>query len=420
MDAGIRHLRKYAQENDIPIDGIVVTYNDAAYARSCGRTGHHYKDGLAFKFEDDTYETVLRSIEWTPSRTGEIAPVAIFDTVEIDGCAVSRASLHNLSFIENLELAPGCRIKVSKRNQIIPHVEENLDRDCYAREKVVPARCPCCGQPTRIHTTKNTVNGEEKVTAALFCDNEQCETRKLRKFVHFASQKAMNIVGLSEAILEKFIGKGWLHSYMDIFFLDKHRSEIVQMEGFGVRSWQNLWDAIQHSRITTFEQYLTAMDIPMVGSTASKAICQRFCGNLAEFETAVCQSFDFTQLPDFGETLHRNIHQWFRSEENWMIWTELRRLVCIKTYQPPAASTDMGNPFVGKTLVVTGKVEPYTRDGINAKIESLGAHAGSSVSSKTDYLVCGENAGSKLAKARELGIKILSPDEFFRMAGESA
>ena len=420
MDAGIRHLRKYAQENDIPIDGIVVTYNDAAYAKSCGRTGHHYKDGLAFKFEDDTYETVLRSIEWTPSRTGEIAPVAVFDTVEIDGCAVSRASLHNLSFIENLELATGCRIKVSKRNQIIPHVEENLDRDCYARDKVVPARCPCCGQPTRIHTTRNTVNGVEKVTAALFCDNEHCETRKLRKFVHFASPKALNIMGLSESILEKFIGKGWLHSYMDIFALDKHRAEIVQMEGFGEKSWQNLWDAIQHSHITTFEQYLTAMDIPMVGSTASKAICQRFRGNLAEFETAVCQSFDFTQLPDFGETLHRNIHQWFRSEENWTIWTELRRLVCIKTYQPPAASTDMGNPFVGKTLVVTGKVEPYTRDGINAKIESLGAHAGSSVSSKTDYLICGENAGSKLAKARELGIKILSPDEFFRMAGESA
>ena len=420
MDAGIRHLRKYAQENDIPIDGIVVTYNDAAYARSCGRTGHHYKDGLAFKFEDDTYETVLRSIEWTPSRTGEIAPVAIFDTVEIDGCAVSRASLHNLSFIENLELAPGCRIKVSKRNQIIPHVEENLDRNCYSRDKVVPARCPCCGQPTRIHMTKNTVNGVEKVTAALFCDNEHCETRKLRKFVHFASPKALNIMGLSESILEKFIGKGWLHSYMDIFALDKHRAEIVQMEGFGEKSWQNLWDAIQHSHITTFEQYLTAMDIPMVGSTASKAICQRFRGNLAEFETAVCQSFDFTQLPDFGETLHRNIHQWFHSEENWTIWTELRRLVCIKTYQPPAASTDMSNPFVGKTLVVTGKVEPYTREGINAKIESLGAHAGSSVSSKTDYLICGENAGSKLAKAQELGIKILSPDEFFRVAGEGA
>lgn len=157
----------------------------------------------------------------------------------------------------------------------------------------------------------------------------------------------------------------------------------------------------------------------MVGSTASRAICQRFRGNLSEFETAVCMGFDFTQLPDFGETLHRNIHQWFRSEENWTVWAELRLLVCIKTYQPPAVSTDMSNPFVGKTLVVTGKVEPYTRDGINEKIESLGAHAGSSVSSKTDYLICGENAGSKLEKAQALGVKILSPGEFFRMAGES-
>ena len=198
------------------------------------------------------------------------------------------------------------------------------------------------------------------------------------------------------------------------------------------RFYQQLYDliqVIQVERITLLQtvildilqnQFPIIFYIPMVGSTASKAICQRFRGNLAEFETAVCQSFDFTQLPDFGETLHRNIHQWFRSEENWTIWTELRRLVCIKTYQPPAASTDMSNPFVGKTLVVTGKVEPYTREGINAKIESLGAHAGSSVSSKTDYLICGENAGSKLAKAQELGIKILSPDEFFRMAGESA
>ena len=417
---GIKQLQQYARDKDIPIDGIVVTYNDEAFAKSCGRTGHHYKDGLAFKFEDDLFETKLQMIEWTPGRTGEIAPVAIFEPVEIDGCEVSRASLHNLSFIEDLELAPGCRVLVSKRNMIIPHVEENLDRDCYAREKVVPARCPCCGQPTRIHTTRNTVNGVEKVTAALFCDNEQCETRKLRKFVHFASQKAMNIVGLSESILEKFIGKGWLHSYMDIFALDKHRAEIVQMEGFGEKSWQNLWDAIQHSRITTFEQYLTAMDIPMVGSTASKAICQRFRGNLAEFETAVCQSFDFTQLPDFGETLHRNICQWFRSEENWTIWTELRRLVCIKTYQPPAASTDMSNPFVGKTLVVTGKVEPYTRDGINEKIESLGAHAGSSVSSKTDYLVCGENAGSKRAKAEALGVPVLDEAAFLALLAGDA
>lgn len=415
MDAGIRHLRKYAQENDIPIDGIVVTYNDAAYAKSCGRTGHHYKDGLAFKFEDDTYETVLRSIEWTPSRTGEITPVAVFDTVEIDGCAVSRASLHNLSFIENLELAPGCRIKVSKRNQIIPHVEENLDRDCYAREKVVPARCPCCGQPTRIHTTKNTVNGEEKVTAALFCDNEQCETRKLRKFVHFVGEKAMDIEGLSEATLEKFIGRGFIHSFMDIYRLDRYRTQIIAMDGFGEKSWQRLWEAIQRSRNVTFEQYLTAMDIPMIGNTASRTLSRQFNASLDAFEIAIFQQFDFTQLPDFGETLHKNICDWFQSEENWYTWSELRNFVTIAPPAPSASVPASDNPFVGKTIVVTGKVEPYTRDGINEKIESLGAHAGSSVSSKTDYLICGENAGSKLEKARSMGVTVLSPAEFFSM-----
>ena len=415
MDAGIRHLRKYAQENDIPIDGIVVTYNDAAYAKSCGRTGHHYKDGLAFKFEDDAYETVLRSIEWTPSRTGEIAPVAIFDTVEIDGCAVSRASLHNLSFIENLELVPGCRIKVSKRNQIIPHVEENLDRNCYSRDKVVPTRCPCCGQPTRIHMTKNAINGVEKVTAALFCDNEQCETRKLRKFVHFVGEKAMDIEGLSEATLEKFIGRGFLHSFMDIYRLDRYRTQIIAMDGFGEKSWQRLWEAIQRSRNVTFEQYLTAMDIPMIGNTASRTLSRQFNASLDAFEIAIFQQFDFTQLPDFGETLHKNICDWFQSEENWYTWSELRNFVTIAPPAPSASVPASDNPFVGKTIVVTGKVEPYTRDGIKEKIESLGAHAGSSVSSKTDYLICGENAGSKLEKARSMGVTVLSPAEFFSM-----
>ena len=210
---------------------------------------------------------------------------------------------------------------MSKRNQIIPHVEgksgSGLLRQREGRSCQMPVLRTAYPYP---YDQKHCEQGRKRSRRPLFCDNEHCETRKLRKFVHFASQKAMNIMGLSESILEKFIGKGWLHSYGHLL-LDKHRSEIVQMEGFGVRSWQNLWDAIQHSRITTFEQYLTAMDIPMVGSTASRAICQRFRGNLSEFETAVCMGFDFTQLPDFGETLHRNIHQWFHSEENWTVWT---------------------------------------------------------------------------------------------------
>ena len=386
-----------------------MTYNDIAYSKTCGRTGHHYKDGLAFKFEDDLFETRLQQIEWTPSRTGEIAPVAVFDPVEIDGCTVSRASLHNLSFIEGLELMPGNRVLVSKRNMIIPHVEENLDRGGFCMEQAIPNQCPCCGQPTRIH--------ENNDTKTLFCDNPACETRRLRKFVHFVSQKAMDIEGLSEATLERLIGRGWIHSPMDIYQLNEHQADIVQMEDFGEKSWQRLWEAIQRSRETTFERYLIAMDIPMIGNTASRTLARQFHSSLEEFEEAVYSQYDFKQLPDFGETLHQNIYQWFQEEQNWDIWLGLRELVHIVPPAVPETAAVKDNPFVGKTVVVTGKVEPYTRGEINAKIESLGAHAGSSVSSKTHYLVCGENAGSKLEKARSLGVTVLTPAQFFEMAG---
>lgn len=408
IDDGIQLLKKYAEDNDVPIDGIVMTYNDIAYSKTCGRTGHHYKDGLAFKFEDDLFETRLQYIEWTPSRTGEIAPVAVFEPVEIDGCTVSRASLHNLSFIEGLELMPGNRVLVSKRNMIIPHVEENLDRGGFCMEQAIPGQCPCCGQPTRIH--------ENNDTKTLFCDNPDCETRRLRKFVHFASQKAMDIEGLSEATIERLVGKGWLHSPMDIYGLNEHQTDIMKMDGFGEKSWQRLWEAIQRSRETTFERYLIAMDIPMIGNTASRALAQRFHSSLEEFEEAIYSQFDFKQLPDFGETLHQNIYQWFQDEQNWDIWLGLRELVHIVPPAAPEVAAVKDNPFVGKAVVVTGKVEPYTRGEINAKIEALGAHTGSSVSSKTHYLICGENAGNKLEKARSLGVTVLTPAQFFEMA----
>lgn len=420
LEEGIQILKQFAESNDIPIDGIVVSYNDIAFSESCGYTRHHTKDGMAFKFEDDLYESRLNYIEWTPSRFGEIAPVAVFGTIEIDGCDVSRASLHNLTFIEKLELMPGNRILVSKRNMIIPHIEENLDRGGFQMEEVIPLFCPCCGQPTRIHESSSTVNGAERITKTLFCDNPLCATRNLRRFVHFVSQKAMDIEGLSEATLEKFIGRGWIHFYMDIYRLDQHQSEIVKMEGFGEKSWLRLWEAIQKSRNTTFERYLIAMDIPMVGNTASRVLGRQFHESLEEFEDAVNHQYDFRQLPDFGETLHNNIHEWFCEEENRYIWEELQLMMNIEKKETEPARTENNvreNPFTGLTIVVTGKVEPYTRSGINEMIESLGAHAGSSVSKKTDYLICGENAGSKLDKARSLGVKVLTPAEFFKMAG---
>ena len=325
VEAGIYQLRQYATDKDIPIDGIVVSFNDIAYAQSCGHTGHHYKDGLAYKFEDDLHESLLQYIEWTPGRTGEIAPVAVFTPVEIDGCEVSRASLHNLSFIEDLELMAGNRILVSKRNMIIPHVEENLDRGGFSMADTIPHVCPCCGQPTRIHESSGKgEKSEDRIIKTLYCDNPDCETRRLKKFVHFVSQKAMDIEGLSEATLEKFIGQGFIHSYLDIYRLDRYRAEIVRMDGFGEKSWQRLWDAIQQSRNTTFERYLISMDIPMIGNTASKVLGRVFHYDLDEFRDAVYGGYDFRQLPDFGETLHNNIHDWFCVEDNFCIWEELQ------------------------------------------------------------------------------------------------
>ena len=418
ITANISKLRTMAENNGLPIDGIVVTYDDIPYSISCGRTGHHYKDGMAFKFEDDLHETVLRGIEWTPSRSGELSPVALFDTVEIDGCEVSRASLHNLTFISELELMLGCRILVSKRNMIIPHVEENLDRGSFSAVTSFPTRCPSCHSQTRLKES----NGDKgRVVQTLHCDNSGCSTQRLRQFVHFAGKKAMDIEGLSEATLEKFISKGWLNDFTDIYRLDEHSQEIVSMEGFGEKSWRRLWDAIQRSRVTTFERYLVAMDIPMIGRTASRKLSRCFKSDLNAFEAAVNSGFDFTQLSNFGKILHRNIHDWFKANENLHLWKELQTMLTIEKKGTAAASenTNTENPFDGRTIVVTGKLVNFTRDTINAKIEMLGAKAGSAVSKNTDYLICGENAGSKLDKARALNITILTEQQFMAMA-ESA
>lgn len=411
MQHNIDLLRKKAVEDDLPIDGMVLCYDDISYSKSCGRTGHHYKDGLAFKFEDEKYETVLRDIEWKPSRTGEITPVAIFDTIEMDGTDVSRASLHNVTFVEKLELMPGNRILVSKRNMIIPHVEENLDTGGFDLSILVPKTCSCCGSPTRIH-----VSGGKDVTKTLFCDNPDCGMRHLRQLAHFVSKKAMNIDGLSEAALSLFVSKGWVKTYADLYRLDQHRDEIVKLDGYGERSWQRLWQALQNSRQTTFKRFLVSMDIPMIGSTASRELGRHFGDSLDEFVLAVHNGFDFTTLPDFGATLNDNIHNWFRDQNNMQMWEEMKSMMTI--VKQNTTTVAQGGVFAGLTIVVTGKVEPYNRDEINAKIVSLGAKAGSSVTKKTDYLVCGENAGSKLSKATELGVKVLSPAEFFAMAGE--
>jgi DNA ligase (NAD+) len=404
IEGAIVCLKANAEELKLPIDGMVVTYDDIAYSQSLGATGHHYRDGIAFKFEDETAGTVFRGVEWTATRSGEISPVALFDTVEIDGTAVSRATLHNLSFMKGLELRAGCRILVSKRNMIIPQVEDNLDRDGFD-QGLIPTFCPCCGSDTRIDAGG--------AAETLYCDNPSCASRKLRKFVHFAGEKAMDIEGLSESALEKFIARGWLNGFTDIYRLNEHEREIVLLDGSGEKSWARLWEAIERSRDTTFERYLIAMDIPMLGRHASRELRRVFSGDLTMFESAVDSGYDFTQLSDFGEVLHRNIHEWFKEEENRILWEELQTMLNIKQSETTAAAT--GNPFAGRTVVVTGTLVNFTRASINARIESLGAKAGGSVSKNTGYLICGEAAGSKLAKARELGVPVLTETQFLEM-----
>jgi len=414
IQSWIDDLRERAIQNGVPIDGIVVTYNDIAYSRSCGRTGHHYKDGIAFKFEDDTFETRLQGIEWNTKRSGIISPVAIFDTVEIDGCAVSRATLSNVSIIRKLKLVPGCRIIVSKRNQVIPHVEENLDP--FEGEIELPEACPCCKGQVVLKFGKKKKDKEP--TETLHCVNEACPARHIAKFSHFVSKKAMNIVGLAEATLEKFIGIGWIKSFPDIFHLDTYEEQIVGMDGFGRESYDRLWNAIQESRNTTFERFVISCDIPMVGRHASAILAEQFGSDLAAFEKAARENFAFSNLDDFGMTLQENILSWFNSADNLALWKNLLSEVTIMPNTNQANTAGAGNPFAGKTVVVTGTLAGYTRGEIEGKLYSLGAKPGSSVSARTDYVLAGEKAGSKLTKANALGVKVITEEQFQQMIGE--
>ena len=416
IEKQIRNLQDLAEASDIPIDGMVLRYDSLSYSAGLGRTARYYNDGIAFKFEDDVYETIFRSIEWQTGRSGEIAPVAVFDTVEIDGCEVSRASLHNLTFIKNLELHPGCRILVSKRNMIIPHVEENLDRGAY--EDMVPDTCPCCGQPTR---TYSRTGDKGRMVETLHCDNPECGSRILQRFVHFAEKKAMNIRGLSEATLDQLIRIGALKGYQDLYHLDRYREEITALEGFGKKSYENLIASINESRNTTFVRFVVAMDIPLIGRTASRILDRHFHGSLRELQLAALDRFDFTCLDGIGDIMSSSLHKWFRRSDHLLLWCSLQKELNFENGLDAQASGEentmngTNNKFAGCTIVATGKLKNFTRDGINARIISLGAMPGSSVTKKTDYLICGEKAGSKLAKAQQLGVKILTEQEFLEM-----
>lgn len=391
------------EEFAYPVDGLILEQDDTIYGRSLGSTGHHENRLIALKWEDELYETKFLGLETAVTRNGMVSLTGIFEPVEIGGTEVSRAYLHNLDIFGKLSLGQGDIIQVYKANMIIPQIADNQTRSGTVD---IPSSCPCCGSRLQIHETSGG-------TRQLFCENPNCAAKLVRKFVHFCDKTRMDIEGLSEKTLTKFIGKGWIRNFGDLYMLEQHREEIAQTEGFGEKSFARLQASVDKSRHCTLNQFIAGMGIPMVGRSAGRIISRHFGGDFDAFEQAVKDRFDFTTLPDFGETMHNNIYQWYADEEAGKLWRPLLEHIIFEKENETMSTNN--TIFAGKTIVATGKLENYTRDEIQMKIMSLGAKAASSVSKKTDYLIVGEKAGSKLAKAQQLGVTILTEQEFEEM-----
>lgn len=400
----IETLREFAKGNGIPIDGLVMRYDDIEYSKAQGGTSHHNNDGLAFKFEDEKATTYLRDIEWSLGKTGVLTPVAIFDPVELEGTTVERASVHNLSMLNDLTIEIGDEIVVYKANAIIPQVlSNNTKHEVYHPN--IPANCPHCGERLIIKTTNDTAN--------LCCENPQCIGKLLYLMSHFVSKSAMNIDGLSESTLEKFIDNGWIKSWADIYNISEHKNEILCMENFGERSYEKLIEAIEKSKTTTLDRVLNAISIPLIGKTASREI-SKFCkGDPVGFVGLTLAEFDFTELPDFGQAMNDSIYEYFSGKKRTDDFLDLLNYL---TFPKQTEVQTIDNPFSNKTVVVTGTLVHYSRESITNLLEQLGAKVAGSVSKKTDYLIAGDKAGSKLQKAKELGVKILTEDEFKSLA----
>lgn len=384
-----------------PVDGLIMEYDDVSYGKSLGATGHHENRLIALKWQDELFETRFLGTELATTRTGMVSITGLFEPVEIDGTAVSRAYLHNLDIFDEFQFGVGDRIQVYKANMIIPQIARN---DTQSNTFTLPMVCPCCGQPLSVRTTSGG-------TRQLFCENPHCTAKLVQKFDHFCEKTRMGIEGLSATTLEKFIGHGWIRNFGDLYDLEQYRDEIVSTEGFGEKSFERLQASIERSRNCTLAKFIAGLGIPMVGRHAGRDLDAYFQGSWDEFEAAIVSGFDFTQLPDFGETMHKNIYQWYQDAEEAKLWRPLlSKINFIK--ESSTMNTNYNTPFYGKTVVATGKLENYTRDGIQAKLLELGAKPSSSVTKKTDYLIVGEKAGSKLTKAQQLGIKTLTEAEF--------
>lgn len=385
-----------------PVDGLIFEFNNIKYSRSLASTSHHEGCRMALKWADSAYETTLRDVIWDVGRSGIISPVAVFDEIDLDGALTTKATLHNLSVIESLELGIGDIITVYRSNMVIPKIDDNLTR---SNTLSIPDTCPCCGSKTEVKQTNNS--------KFLMCTNPNCSAKSLAKFTHFVSRNCANIEGLSERTLEALISRGFLHTFKDIYHLEEHKNKLIQIDGLGEKSVSSLLKSIEKSRDIKLENFINALGIPGIGLSASKIIANEFSTYKA-FKSACQLSYDWTYLPDFGNTMSNNLNQYLDSN-----WYEMDYLANEMNFIIEEKKEVKENPFNGKTLCVTGRLEHFSRDSINAKITELGAKAASSVSKKTDWLITNEASGSsKYKKAVELNVPIITEDEFLRMCGE--
>lgn len=402
LDEAMDYFAEAVTTNDFPSDGLVALYDDIAYGESLGTTAKFPRNAMAFKWADEMRDTRLLEIEWSPSRTGLINPVAIFEPVELEGTTVSRASVHNISIMKELKLGIGDTIRVYKANMIIPQIAENLTGSGNAP---IPHTCPACGQ--------ETVVKKENDVECLFCVNPGCPAKKIKSFGLFTSRDAMNIDGLSEATLEKFIARGFIHDFGDIFEISRYKDEIVEMEGFGQKSYDNLMESLERAKETTLPRVIYSLGIANIGLANAKVICRHFDNNLDRIRHASLE--EVSDIDTIGPVIAGNLVAYFRDEGNNRRLDHLMRFLHIQEDSPKQEQI-----FEGMNFVITGSLVHFgNRSEAKELIESLGGKVTGSVTKKTNYLINNDiqSNSSKNKKARELGIPILSEEDFRKLAG---
>lgn len=396
----VEQLRKRANEKSFPIDGLVATYNDITYGESLGMTGHHPKHSIAFKFAEDSEETVLREIEWSMGKTGTLTPVAIFDSVDLAGTSVSRASLHNISIMKELNISIGSTVTVVKKNEIIPQI---ISCDANAMDADIPTTCPVCGGEAQIV--------KENDSEVLMCANPHCKGKLLERVSHFVSKKGMDISGLSEETIKKLIELGWITEITDVYNLERHYDRLSTMSGFGKKSVDKLRKSIENSKTVRLDKFIASLSIPGIGTSQSKELVKAF-GAWDKFRDASVGCYNFTQLDGFGDVLNNNIHSWFEDMSNIADY-----LASLMTFESEDNSKT-NNSLNGKSFVVTGKVYKFkNRDEVKEAIEKFGGKVTGSVTKSTFALINNdiESNSSKNKKAKELGVQIINEEQLIEM-----